>query len=222
MKLPRLLKILTVLLGLQSDLFAQEIVRPLKSFIICGNLGIFTARKVDYIAPLGVTGGIGFGYKFSRKFAVLTSGHYGVAMAGSLPATASAPKTPVDIPETHQPIVRSHSDVPFRTVQFSCELRYRFNELQRDASAYLIAGTSYFNIIQQELTIDSASITRIERESTDKSFGFSAGLGVEFPYTKDDVCLFAEIRFSKGTNAILTGNISPYYLTLRAGVNVNL
>lgn len=222
MKFLRLPIILFLLLSLQSELLAQEIVRPLKSFIISGNLGVFTARKVEYISPLGVTGGIGLGYKLSRKFAVLTSGHYGVAQAGSLPSVATTPKTPVDPPETQQPVVHSHSDVPFRTVQLSGEVRYRFNELQRDPSAYVIAGASFFNLIHHDLTIDSAGNSRIEPERSDKSLGFSAGLGIEFPYTKDDVCLFAELRFSKGTNAISSGNISPYYLTLRAGVNVNL
>jgi hypothetical protein len=217
----RLFILLVAMMGFSSHGLAQEAVRPLKKFVVFGDIGIISARKVEYIAPLGISGGIGLGYKLSHKFAVLANGHYGVAQAGSLPLPAT-PKTPVGLPEVEQPIIHSKSDVPFRMVQCSGEIRYRFNELQRDPSAYLIAGVSYFNMIRHDLTIDSVGSSRLEPERADKSFGFSAGLGVEFPYTKDAVCLFAELRFSKGTNAISSGNISPFYLALRTGVNVNL
>lgn len=198
---------------------AQESPWPaVKPFILQADIGVVSPRDMAYADRLGLSLGGGAGIRFGRGFSILLSAHY-----NGIPHDKHPVESLVNHPDSITPKVKTHSDFSFRVTTVALEGRFRFQHNPREPSAYLLGGVNYSSRTQLEIIVSlpTQAETTTLPEKSDESIGYSLGLGVDWPIQRDKTALFAELRFSKGVLQINASDINPYFLALRAGVQVN-
>jgi len=191
----------------------------LKPFIIQAEVGGISPHELSFSANWGITLGGGLGVRLGRALSLVASGRY-----SGIPHNSAAVESLVAQPsDSIRPAIKTDSDFPFRHTEIALEARFRFNQNPRDPSAYLIGGIGYIAVSRQKIGVEfPPGIQTPLAEETNNSIGYIAGLGVDVPFSRDKVALFAEARFSKGVLQIDKSNVNPYYLQARAGVQINL
>jgi hypothetical protein len=219
LQLLSLLVAIIVYIACPSTAAAQLRETPLRTFTAQFAPVLSLQADNGYALPLHAGLMAGVGYRFSKEFSILGSFTYMVSTYDSI-ALRTANSTQWLDPGT---TFSKQSDVPYRQFQICADIRYRFNDIQRDPSFYLLAGAAFFNQERSDIHIQAKSEIHLPAASI-SGIGMMAGLGLEYPIRKDMLGAFAEFRYARRFSSSGDQDIfaQKTLLQIRAGAYCNL